>query len=687
MPLDLIFEIGTEEIPAGFLARGMSALEERAKAKLEAARLVPASLRVLGTPRRLALCVAGLPDRQPDISEEVVGPPAQAAFDKEGKPTQAALGFAKKNGADPNALRRGEVPGKKGEYVLCTRLEKGRAAREVLPALLTELCAELPWPKSMRWGFGQTAFARPVHWLVALLGKETLPVAFAGITAGTQSRGHRFLAPGPVELDGSLEGYTSALRKAHVIVDPADRRRMIEAELSRVEKEQDVKIRPDGDLLDEVTNLVEYPVAVSGAFDARFLEVPEQVIVSAMRAHQKYFATEKSGKLAPSFVTIAGMITKDPKLVRAGNERVLAARLNDAKFFFQEDQKKKLEEWNERLKGVVFQAKLGTVHQKMERIKALATFIASRVGVDEKPTARAASLCKADLVSHMVGEFPDLQGVMGYHYALASGEDKTVARAIMEHYQPKSAGGQLPESAPGAVLALADRFDTLVGCFAAGLQPTGSADPYGLRRAALGILAILIARNWTPALSELVAQAKQPIPVTPQCLGDVKEFLRIRLRGLAEGQGLPVDCVDAALAAGFDNVPDALARAQVLAQWSRRQDFAPLATAFKRVANILKGATGDRAPDPKVFTEEDERTLWTFFTKIEKQVGTHLEGKNYNGALEVLATLKEPVDRFFDKVLVMDKDERVRENRMAMLSRINATFNRIADFRQLAAGT
>jgi glycyl-tRNA synthetase beta chain len=688
-PRELLLEVGCEEIPAGFLSRGLTDLAVSVPAALSAARLAHGAVQIWGTPRRIAIAVAELAGRQPDVSERVVGPPVQAAFDKAGKPTKAALGFAEKNGVDVASLERSEVAGKKGEYVVCTRREPGRTALEVLPGLVAELLAAIAWPKTMRWGTGEHAFVRPVHWLVALYGGEVVPVEFAGVRAGRATRGHRFLAPAPIDLDGSAAGYLAALRDAHVIAEPDRRRTMITAELARIEKETGGRVRPDPALLDEVSFLVEYPVAVCGGFDPSFLEVPEEVIVSAMRSHLRYFAMEEGGKLANRFVTIAGTIVKDPAVVQHGNERVLAARLADAQFFFREDQKHKLDEFAGRTAGIVFQKKLGTVAQKVERIGQLAGWIAGEVGADAALVARAAALAKFDLTTSMVGEFPDLQGSMGRRYAERAGEDARVAAAIAEHYLPRGAKDDPPAAETGSIVGMADRLDTLVRCFDVGLAPTGSADPYGLRRAGLGLLRILIARDWRLPLRDLVAHAGAPGgglgEVAEPVRAQVLEFVRTRLRGyLVDVEGLAADCVDAALAAGFDDVPDARARAAALSRMRARADFEPLAAAFKRVANILKGASPAGQPDPAVFAEEEERALWASFGEIRERVDARLGERDYAGALQVLAELKAPVDRFFDKVLVMDKDERVRTNRLALLGRINATFTRIADFRQMA---
>lgn len=693
MPRSYLFEIGTEEIPAGYLRKAMVALDETCRSALDGSRLTFEQVQVLGTPRRITLSIKGLADQQENLQEEMVGPPAKVAFAEDGTPTKAAEGFAKRNGVALDALRKGPVAGKQGEYLLCTRNEIGQPSHELVPALIISLLDGLPWPKSMRWNEGESSFVRPIHWMVSLLGGELLPLRYAGIDAGRNTRGHRFLAPQDIVLDGSLEGYLQALRHAFVIADPIARERMIAAELTRIESETGAFVRPDEELIQEVANLVEYPVGVCGEFPVEYLEVPEQVIVSAMRSHQRYFAmNDTSGKLLNRFITIAGTVTRDVELVRRGNQRVLAARLSDAQFFFREDRKHKLDHFVGKLDQVVFQKKLGSIGDKVRRIHQGAMALAADLRVDTALVDRAAHLCKADLSTQMVYEFPDLQGVMGRRYATLAGEPDEVATAIEEHYLPRGASDDLPTSDVAAVIGVADRLDSICGCFCIGVTPTGSADPFGLRRAALGVLRLFAEREWRVDLEVLVARAvatvvdQQGVKVDASAItAEVLDFLRIRFRGLlTEGKSLPGDCVDAALAVGFRDPRDARARAEAVSQLRGRDDFEPLAAAFKRVANILKGQPHDSSPNPEIFVEDKERSLWQAFEGIRERVDSSLADTNYVRALQILSELKGPVDSFFDAVLVMDKDESIRDNRLAMLGSINDTFTRIADFRQLA---
>jgi glycyl-tRNA synthetase beta chain len=685
VPADLLLEIGCEEIPAAFLARALAELPGLAARRLDGARLGYEALRAIGTPRRIALEVRGVADRQPDLSERVVGPPVGAAFAADGTPTKAAIGFARKNGVDPSALERAAVDGKKGLYVVATRHVAGQDAAAVLPALVEELIPAIPWPKSMRWGWGELAFVRPVHWLVCLLGEQVLPVRWAGLSAGRTSRGHRFLAPGPVEI-ASPDAYGEALRRALVIVDNEVRRDAIVAELRRVEGELGLRIRRDDALVAEVTNLVEYPVAIAGRFDPAYLELPEEVIVTAMRNHQRYFAVEDGGRLAPQFVTIAGTVTRDVAVVSAGNQRVLAARLADAQFFFREDRKRSLDDHARSLDGVVFQARLGTVGAKIRRIVGIAEALAAEVGADVAAVGRAAALAKADLATGVVGELPELQGIMGGHYARLAGEPEPVWTALADHYRPRGAGDRLPQTQVGALVGIADRIDTVVGCFAVDLEPTGSADPFGLRRAAIAILTILIERDDLPLRVDAVIAvahgqlAAQGIDVTGTDVGEVREFFRGRLRGILIEDGLPVQDVDAALGAGFDDPRDARIRARELGVVPREAR-----EVFKRVANILDDAhakgieVGDR-PDPARFVADVERRL---HAAVESAAGAIAGTSDYRRIFGVLVELQPVVASFFDRggVMVMDPDPSLRDNRLALLTSLIAPFLRVADLR------
>ena len=733
MPADLLFEIGCEEIPARMLARALAELPGAVTARLEGARLVHGPVRALGTPRRLAVIVKGLSDRQPDLVEEVIGPPVSAAFGPDGAVTKAGQGFAAKSGVDPASLGKKEVPGKKGLYAVATRNVAGRDVRELLPAMLAELAASIAWPKSQRWGWGMTAFVRPVQWLVALLGGEVIPVAWADQVAGRASRGHRFLSPGPVEL-ATPAAYVEALRAANVVVDPDARRELVRAELARLEKETGLRIRPDEELLEEVIHLGEYPVGLCGRFEPSYLEVPEEVIVTAMRTHLRYFAMEDAaGTLTNRFATLMATIVKDPAVVQRGNEYVIAARLADARFFFGEDRKKSFDDWNHKLDKVVFQAKLGdgarTIGHKVRRLERIAAALARRAGADEATVAAAARVCKADLASSAVGEFPELQGVMGRHYARHLGLSDEIARAIDEHWWPKKQGAALPPGDAGALIALADRMDTVVGCFAVGLEPSGSADPLGLRRAAIGIWQILLARAgsgsgsgagsgvvtgsgsgsdavagtgsgsgsgadrwaslWPVLLDEVRdALAAQGVTAEPAAVAALEKFFRDRLRGIFVDQGIPMQDAEAALAQSFRDPADARARALAIARIPKEAR-----EVFKRVANILDDArkkhkleVGDRV-DPALFAADNtvEQKLHAAVAEAREREAEPRRRRDYAAVLDSLVQLQPVVAAFFDRggVMVMDPDPRLRDNRLALLAGLIQPYMAIADFRLL----
>jgi glycyl-tRNA synthetase beta chain len=706
MPADLLFEIGCEEIPAKMLARALETLPDAVTARLDGARLAHGPVRVMGTPRRLAVIVKGLADRQPDIAEEVVGPPVSAAFGPDGAVTKAGQGFAAKAGVDPASLTKKEVPGKKGLYAVAIRNLAGRDTRSLLPEMLRELAASIAWPKSQRWGWGMTAFVRPVQWLVALYGGEVVPVAWADLTAGRTTRGHRFLSRGGVEIATPAD-YVEALRAANVVVDPEARQELVRAELARLEQETGLRVRPDEALLAEVIHLGEYPVGLCGRFDASYLEVPEEVIVTAMRTHQRYFAMEDAGgKLANRFATMMATVVKDPAVVQRGNEYVIAARLSDAKFFFAEDRKGSFEEWNGKLASVVFQAKLGerarTIGHKVRRIEDLAARLAAGVAHDREVLETAARFCKADLASSAVGEFPELQGVMGRHYALAFGYSEAIARVIEEHWLPKGQASELPRSVEGALIAIADRMDTLVGCFATGLQPSGSADPLGLRRAAIGVLSILLERGFggprmTPEfprdvrtlIHKAAASYGDALALSPEAEKQLQEFMVSRLRGLLIDQGLPAQDVEVVLAKHPYDPSDVLARARAVGRVP-----ATAREVFKRIANILDDARAKQlevegAVDASLFASPDgvEARLWNAFALQRARIDAARSTQQYAECFEILAGLAPHVAAFFDRggVMVMDPNPELRANRLRLLHNIHADFAPIADFRKLVA--
>ncbi|MDY0004157.1 MAG: glycine--tRNA ligase subunit beta [Polyangia bacterium] len=677
---DFLLEIGCEEIPAAELDAALGALPALAEELLGEARLGHGAIKVWGAPRRLAIFVGGLPERQPDLEELLTGPPESVAY-KDGAPTQAAVKFAEKAGVGLEALALVDTP--KGRYVTGRRRVAGQATIEVLPGICRKLIEGLSFRKVMRWADRPERFVRALRWLVALFGEEVLPVELAGVRAGRESRGHRFHSPGPVAIS-SPAGYEAALEGARVVPDPEKRRRLISEQIQALAAKEGAELIRDEALLGEVANLVELPVAVAGEFDPRALEVPREVVLSAMRGHQRYFALEKGGALTNRFITVLGTEVRDLGVAVRGNQRVLAARLADARFFWEEDLKAGLARRAEGLAKVVFQQKLGTVAQKVSRLERLAASLAPAFGADPALAREAARLCKADLCTHMVGEFPDLQGVMGRYYALAQGAAPVVADAILEHYQPRGAGDALPRSPEGAALAVADRLDTLVGCLAAGLKPKGGGDPFGLRRAALGVLRILLERRIGGSLLARAEAASELHDLVRPDPGEAVGFVLERLRGLL-GETAPGEIVQAVMSAGGDDPLDLADRVKAVEAYSRGPDYAALAVTFRRM-NILRQADVEVGePEAARLVERAERALHEAYLGAAGAVAGHVEARRYDLALEVLSGLRPPVDALFDEVKVMDDDAAVRANRLALLAAVDRLFRRVADFKLIAS--
>jgi glycyl-tRNA synthetase beta chain len=683
---ELFLEIGTEEIPAGFIPRAMAEMEAMISRELTNARLAFGEVKTLATPRRLALLVRDIPAVQPDAEITATGPSIKAAYDVDGKPTKAAEGFARGQGVDVSAIRI--VATDKGEYISITRTETGRPTHELLSEILPKLINDIPFKKSMRWGDLDVRFARPIHWIVALFDGVIIPFEFGNITSGAVSRGHRFMANTSFPVRDYAH-YLEECERHFVIPDPERRKEIIRRETHRVAIAAGGHLLPDEELLEQVSFLVEYPSAVHGTFSEEFLVVPKEVLITSMRSHQRYFSiVGADGKLLPSFITVNNTLTPDPSVVVKGNQRVLRARLSDARFFFEEDQKVRLDERVEGLKKVVYQQKLGTSFEKMERFKILAESLADQLNPPVKTrTGRAAWLCKADLVSAMVGEFPEVQGIMGREYALLEGEDTAVANAIAEHYLPTQAGGGLPASDIGAFVSIADKLDTICGCFSVGLIPTGAADPYALRRATIGIISIILDRGYRLSLPDLIGQSLELLSsklTRPkgQVASDLLEYFRARFINLL-GNDYPGDAVDAAVSAEFSDLVDVKARIAALAEFETHSDFEPLAVAFKRVGNIIKGGT-DAPVDPALFEDAAEGALYEAFSTVKASVEARVADGLWLDALTEIATLRGPVDAFFDRVMVMAEDQRVRSNRLALLSAIARMFGRIADFSRIA---
>ncbi|MCG8402535.1 MAG: glycine--tRNA ligase subunit beta [Firmicutes bacterium] len=690
MARDFLLEIGVEELPARFLLPALEQLRELARAALKENRLKHGEIITCGTPRRITVLVRETADKQDSLAREIKGPAVKVAFNAEGKPTRAAAGFARSNGVAVEDLVRKSVG--PVEYVFAVKKEEGRSAAEILPAVAPSLVTGLHFAKPMRWGSLEVRFARPIRWLLCLYGDDVISFALAGLQSGRHTYGHRFLSAGRLEVTGART-YLDVMRKAGVTVDVDERREEIRRQVVAAAEKEGGRAEIDPELLDEVTNLVELPTALCGSFDEEFLQMPEEVLITPMREHQRYFPVRgKDGGLLARFIAVSNGGAGNIDTVRAGNEKVLRARLSDAAFFWQEDLKNPLEQKVDGLKKVVFQESLGTIYEKVQRIAVLADFLAGRLNAgetDRECALRAARLSKADLLTNMVYEFPELQGIMGREYALRSGESAGVALAVYEHYLPRFAGDALPASLPGRMLSIADKTDTLAGCFGMGIQPTGSQDPYALRRQALGICHIIIEGGLVLSLAEVIEQAyngyagRVEMKLPPDKVKtELEDFFKQRLRGLFIDRGLPYDTVDAVLSAGINDISGAWLRGRALQQFRAEPAFDALLTAFTRAHNLGKKAARDRV-DPALFETDAERELYSALQTASAAAEADLSNRDYARALAQVAKLRRPVDGFFDHVMVMVEDPQVRENRLAMLKQIAGLAGRIADLSKI----
>ncbi len=685
---ELLLEIGTEEIPSGFIPQALADLESLAKRELEGSRIDFKGVRTLGTPRRLVLVIESVSEKQNDIEQRRLGPSKQAAFDSKGKPTKAALGFAKSQSVPVESLELVET--EKGTYVGALKKEPGKPTIEILVSLLPKLILSIPFQKSMRWADVPVRFARPIHWILALLGGEVIPFELGNIRSKNLTYGHRFMHPDPVQVK-DFHSFLQGTKDSFVLVDPAERKKRIEEMMARVAVTVSGRIVGDEELLEEVNFLVEYPVVLCGDFDQEFLSLPREVIIHSMKEHQRYFpVVDDSGRLLPHFVFVSNIAPKDPQVVVRGNERVLKARLSDAAYFFHDDLKVPLERRVEQLKKVVFQAKLGTSYEKMMRFKELALFICERIDPKLKePVKRTSYLCKADLVTGMVGEFPKLQGIVGREYARLSGERPEVSEAIYEHYLPGFAGDRLPSGPVGDIVSMADRLDTIVGCFGVGLVPTGTADPFGLRRHALGVIRIILEKGYPLSLAALIEESESLLKgkmerSQPEVKKDVLDFFRVRYQNFLLDKGYPFDVIDASISTSFDELLDVQHRIDALREAKEWQDFQSIMIGCKRAMNILKGASYRKDVNPLLFTESAEKSLFQAFVKTKDRIGGHLQERDYHSTLLEMTQMKKPIDDFFDQVMVMVEDEAIRNNRLALLDAIGQLFLRVADFSKLA---
>jgi glycyl-tRNA synthetase beta chain len=685
---DLLVEIGTEELPPKALRSLGLALKSGIESGLQAEGLGFTSLTWFATPRRLAVLVDNLATATPDKDIEKYGPAVKAAFDAEGRPTPAALGFARSCNVQVDELEQGDKDGT--AKLLYRAFERGQPAENLIPDIVSSALNKLPIPKRMRWGSSREEFVRPVHWIVMLFGDRTIEATILGKQAGRTTFGHRFHHPEAIEI-ASPAYYAEQLQSVGYVIPAFDARKDKIRQLVQGEAEKlGANINIEEALLDEVASLVEWPVALTGQFDEHFLAVPAEALVSSLTAHQKCFhLTNDQGELLPNFIAISNLVSKDPSQVIEGNERVIRPRLADADFFFQTDKKETLASRQERLKQIVFQQKLGTVFEKSRRVAALAGYIAGQLGAQTVLCERAAMLAKCDLVTNMVGEFADLQGIMGRYYALHDGEDPEVAAALDEQYMPRHAGDTLPETLTGNVLSLAEKIDTVVGLFAIGQPPTGSKDPFALRRAAIGILRILVEKRLDLNLQLTINEALKALSFVdpdPNVGDQVFEFFLDRFRYWYQEKGISAEVYQSVLALRPGKPLDFDSRVLAVDHFSRLNEARALASANKRVANILADIDGnldDYSLNESLFREPEEVQLARLVSEKERDVAPLFEDRKYQEGLGKLASLKEPVDSFFDKVLVMDDDTELRNNRIALLIRLRALFLQVADISYL----
>ncbi|MGD1001406.1 MAG: glycine--tRNA ligase subunit beta [Candidatus Brocadiia bacterium] len=690
---DLLYEIGAEEIPAGYIEPALEQLARALARELDAARLSHGPVTVAGTPRRLVVAAANVAERQADSEEEAIGPSVKAAFDAQGKPTRAAEGFARSQGIAVTEILRKETP--RGLYCAARKRVKGRSAAEILAEALPKITLEISFPKSMVWLSGQRGFARPIRSLLALLGTEVVPFTLFEVASGRTTEGHPILCPGRVEVpDADFERYKKLLREHLVVVDIAERTDMIFKGIQTALRK--IGGFSNNAALSEVTNLVQWPSVATCNFDPVFLKVPAPAVEAAMIEHQRYFPVrDAAGALLPHFLVVSDRGPEHEALIRAGNERVLRARLADAQFFDQQDRKVRLADRVEALRGVAFLKGLGNYFDKTQRLEQLTKSVAEHLGLDDRDAAfavRAARLCKADLLTEMVGEFPALQGEVGRVYALRDGEPPEVAAAIAEHYMPRSADGELPASMAGRALSVAEKLDNLASCFAAGLIPSGSADPYALRRQSQGILRIVETGRRHFKVSSLVRDALKGLP-EPHCRADAAvpkamEFLQDRLVQMALDRGAPHDLIRAALAPGFEDICDFWLRLDALRGLSAEPCWPGLVTAVERTYNISKALPADVEVAPALFSEPLEKDLWSRFETHRAEIERLQAERDYAKAgrryAEVFAA---PLHEFFEKVFVNVEDADVRANRLLLLRRINRLFSaKFADLAQIVTG-
>jgi glycyl-tRNA synthetase beta chain len=693
MTAPLLVELLTEELPPRALARLMEAFSRGIFEGLKEKNFLAgaAESRPYATPRRLAVVISDVLDKQPDRVVERKGPAVTTGLDAAGNPTPALLGFAKSCGVDVAKLAR--RPGDKGEYFVYSSKHKGEPLKQHLAAVVEAALRKLPIPKVMRWGSGEAQFVRPVHGVILLHGKKFIPGMVLGLKSGNKTRGHRFLSQRPITI-GHARDYEKILKQSGKVLASFEARREViakalEAEAKKIAPGADWNLGKTAELIDEVTSLVEYPVVLAGGFDKAFLEVPKECLIISMQQHQKYFPlADKDGKLLPRFLFVSNMKAANPKEIIHGNERVLRARLSDARFFYDQDRKQRLADRLPRLANVVYHNKLGSQLERVQRLEKLSGKIAQLLKADRAHAERAAQLCKADLLTEMVGEFPELQGIMGRYYAKYDHEPTVVADAVEQHYWPRTAGGELPKNPIAVCVALADKLDTLVGIYGIGLVPTGEKDPFGLRRAALGMVRILVEKSLALDVKDLLASACSQFPngvIADSATQDLHGFMLERLKPYLKEKGFEPDEIDAVVSLNPARLDQVLPRLKALKEFRALPEGQALAAANKRIRNILRQAGG--TPSDKVdagrLAEPAERKLSEAVQTLEAQVAPLFKAGNYAEALKRLAGLRPAVDEFFDKVMVMVDDPAVRQNRLALLNRLSNLFLNVADISRL----
>lgn len=691
MAKDLLLEIGLEEVPARFVRGAMNQLKDKMVKWLAESRISHGEVEAFATPRRLALLIRDVAEKQSDMNEEAKGPSRKIAQDEQGNWSKAALGFARSQGVEPEQLYFQELAGV--EYVYATKSSIGSDTAGVLPEGLPSLITSMSFPKNMRWGAHELRFVRPIRWLVALFGAEVIPFEITGVATGKISRGHRFLG-GEAVIEEAGQ-YAEKLREQQVIVDVAEREKLIVAQIEELAADKGWEIAIKEDLLEEVLFLVEIPNVLFGTFDPAFLHIPQEVLITSMREHQRYFPVfNKEGQLQPNFVTVRNGDRRSIELVAKGNEKVLRARLSDAKFFYEEDHKLEIAQALAKLENIVYHEELGSVADKVRRIRATADLLSNKLQTDSQTASdvsRAADICKFDLVTQMVYEFPELQGIMGDDYARKLGEREAVAKAINEHYQPRFAGDRAPSSLTGAIVSLADKIDTIVGCFSIGIIPTGSQDPYALRRQAAGIVQIILSHGLKLKLSELyeaalfVHEARGLKRSSADIRKDLSDFFALRIKNVLSEQGVRYDVVDAVMATGLDDLSLTIERAMViqsLAAGEERSEFKLTVEAFNRVCNLASKATIFEV-SAALFAESAESELYAKWKELHVGFEAAVKEGNIAQAVQLLSSLKPAIDAYFEHVMVMAPEEAVKNNRLATLAAIAGDVSSIADFSKL----